>query len=85
MDLIEFKVVKGTKMAQEVEEWKDAVDPALAKVEIEYLPKETHNQNLLPVLKLTMEGGYTPRWYKEEEFSRIMINYVKINWSGLKK
>lgn len=84
MDIIEFKVIKGSKMAEEAEEWKEAIDPALAAVDIEYLPAEkTANHELLPVLKLTMECYTTPRWYKEEEFSRILVNYVKIN--GIKK
>lgn len=83
MDMIEFKVVNGTKKVKEIEELRDAIDPELAAVYIEYLPETVNNKELLPVMKLTMRG-YEPRWYKEEEFFPILVNYVKVNW-GEKK
>lgn len=83
MDKIEFKVVNGTTKVKEIEELRDAIDPKLAAVYIEYLPETVNNKELLPVMKLTMRG-YEPRWYKEEEFFQILVNYVKVNW-GEKK
>ncbi len=83
MDKIEFRVVNGTTKVKEVEELRDAIDPELAKVYIEYLPETVNNKELLPVMKLTMRG-HEPRWYKEEEFFQILVNYVKVNW-GEKK
>lgn len=83
VDLIEFKVIKDTQKAREIEELRDAIDPELATVHIEYLPETVNNKELLPVMKLTMRG-YEPLWYKEEEFFQILVNYVKVNW-GEKK
>ena len=83
VDLIEFKVIKDTQKAREIEELRDAIDPELATVHIEYLPETVNNKELLPVMKLTMRG-YEPQWYKEEEFFQILVNYVKVNW-GEKK
>ena len=85
MDFISFKVIEGTEKAREIEQWRAAIDPKLALVDIEYLPKATTpNQHMMPMMKLTVQG-YKSQWYHEEEFYKILINYVKINWSGLKK
>ena len=84
VDLIEFKVIKDTQKAREIEELRDAIDPELATAHIEYLPETVNNKELLPVMKLTMRG-YEPRWYKEEEFFQILVNYVKVNWGEKNK
>ena len=84
VDLIEFKVIKDTKKAKEIEELRDKIDPELAKVDIEYLPDTVNNKELFPVMKLT-KRGYDPKWYKKEEvFDVVLLNYVKINY-GIKK
>lgn len=85
MDFISFKVIEGTEKVKEIEEWRKAIDPQLALVDIEYLPAETTaNYEMLPVMKLSMKG-YSSKWYQEKDFHKILVNYVKINWEGLKK
>lgn len=83
VDLLEFKVIKDSEKAKEIEELRDKIDPKLAKVNIEYLPDTVNNKDLLPVMKLT-RTGYDPVWYKEGELFNVLLNYVKINW-GIKK
>ena len=80
MDFISFKVIEGSEKAKEVEEWNDSIDKNLAVVDIEYLPADTTPyQEMFPIMKLTMLGGYKPRWYKEWEFNKILLKYVKVN------
>ena len=45
MDKIEFKVVNGTTKVKEIEELRDAIDPKLAAVYIEYLPETVNNSS----------------------------------------
>lgn len=84
MDFITFKVIKGSKKAEEVEEWRNAIDPELALVHIQYLPETTLNQEMLPVMQVIMLG-YPDKWYREEDFHKILVNYVKINWGNFGK
>lgn len=85
MDFISFKVVRGTEKAKEVEEWRNAIDPQLALVNIEYLEEDTTaNKQMLPIMKVIMPG-YKSQWYREEDFNKILVNYVKVNWEHIGK